>query len=98
MSLTFNELPVYFTVSAEASHDLRSTDAAVRDAAHSVQSSSYTDIGIRTGISRLRILGDHMRTTEQSNTRPAVAHTHHNTHSTYLKDGKYLATRTIDVV
>ena len=48
MGLTFNELPVYFTVSAEASYDLWSTDAAVRDAAHSIHSSSYTEIAIRT--------------------------------------------------
>lgn len=44
MSLTFNELPVYFTVSAETSYDLRSTDAAVRDAEHGVHNSSDTDI------------------------------------------------------
>jgi hypothetical protein len=98
MSLTFNELPVYFTVSAEASYDLRSTNAAVRDAAHSIHSSSYTEIVIRTGMSRHRILGDNMRITEQSHIRYAEAHAHFKTHSTYLNDGKYLATRTIDEV
>lgn len=82
MGLTFNELPVYFTVSAETSYDLRSTDAAVRDAAHSTHNSNYTDIEIRTGILGDRILGDNVRMTEPSHTRHAEAHTHHNTQHT----------------